>query len=223
MSRGEKSRVCAEDIAKRLAADRQNALRLVSVSRETEERLAVYVDLLERWRKTTNLISESTFASFWSRHIADCAQLVALAPGARQWVDMGSGAGLPGLVIAIQLANVRAAVVHCVESDQRKCAFLREVARATGSPARIHAKPIENIEPLGLGVVDAVTARAFATLPETLRLAKVWLEQGAIGVFPRGRSVQCQLNALSPAPPYEIEVSPSAVDPKAGILRIRTI
>ena len=78
----------------------------------------------------TNLIAESTFPSVWTRHIADSAQLLALAPGASRWVDMGSGAGFPGLVIAIQLADVPGAVVHCIESDQRKCAFLREAVRA---------------------------------------------------------------------------------------------
>ena len=93
-----------------LERDRQTALRLVPVSRETEERLAVYIGLLARWRKTTNLISESTFGSAWTRHVADCAQLIALAPKARRWLDMGSGAGFPGLVIAIQLAGVEDAV-----------------------------------------------------------------------------------------------------------------
>ena len=123
-------------MADQLADDRRAALRLVPVSRETEDRLAAFVDLLDRWRQKTNLIANSTFASVWTRHIADSAQLLALAPEARRWVDMGSGAGFPGLVIAIQLAGVPGAVVHCIESDQRKCAFLREAARATGARSR---------------------------------------------------------------------------------------
>ena len=171
-----------------LAADRRAALRLVPVSRETEERLAAFVALLDRWRKTTNLISNATFASVWTRHVADCAQLLALAPDARRWVDMGSGAGFPGLVIAIQLADVPEAKVHCIESDQRKCAFLREAARATGAAAIIHPERVEAIEPESLGPVDAVTARAFAPLPLTLKLARPWMERGAVGVFPRGES-----------------------------------
>ena len=122
-----------------LAENRRAALRLVPVSRETGDRLAAYVDLLARWRKTTNLIAGSTFPSVWTRHIADSAQLLALAPTARRWIDMGSGAGFPGLVIAIQLADVPGAVVHCIESDQRKCAFLREAVRATGAAATIHS------------------------------------------------------------------------------------
>ena len=123
-------------VAEQLAENRRAALRLVPVSRETEDRLATYVDLLARWRKTTNLIAESTFASVWTRHIADSAQLLALAPQARRWVDLGSGAGFPGLVIAIQLADVAGAAVHLIESDQRKCAFLREAVRVTGAAAQ---------------------------------------------------------------------------------------
>src|SRR5271168_1491436 len=94
-----------------LAENRRQAQRLVPVSRETGDRLAAYVDLLGRWRKTANLIAESTFPSVWTRHIADSAQLLALAPGAKKWVDMGSGAGFPGLVIAIQLVGVPGAIV----------------------------------------------------------------------------------------------------------------
>ncbi len=223
MRRGRQPSPAPRDLAERMESDRQTALRQVPVSRETEQRLAVYVDLLARWRTVTNLISESSFASVWTRHIADCAQLTALVPGARRWLDIGSGAGFPGLVIAIQLVGVQGALVHCVESDKRKCAFLREVVRATGAPAQIHAARIETIDPSGLGVVDAVTARAFAPLSTTLELARVWLEQGATGVFPRGRSVEDQLEALTLGPGYAVEVLPSAVDVKAGILRIRAV
>ena len=134
---------------------------------------------------------------------------------------MGSGAGFPGLVIAILLAGVPGAVVHCIESDQRKCAFLREAARATGAAAQIHAQRVESVDPAKLGPVDAVTARAFAALPVTLKLATVWLEQGAAGVFPRGRSAKDQLEALDPNLAYTIEMLPSAVDAEAAILRVR--
>jgi 16S rRNA (guanine527-N7)-methyltransferase len=196
-------------------------LRLVPVSRETEDRLAAFVDLLDRWRKKTNLIADSTFASVWTRHIADSAQLIALAPEAKRWADMGSGAGFPGLVIAIQLADVPGAVVHCLESDQRKCAFLREAARVTGAAATIHCQRVETIAPAGLGPVDAVTARAFAPLPLTLKLASLWIERRAVGVFPRGESARDQLAALPEPTPYAMEALPSVVNPKAAILRIR--
>jgi 16S rRNA (guanine527-N7)-methyltransferase len=208
-------------LAERLAEDRRTAQRLVPVSRETGERLAAFVDLLARWWNTTNLIAESTFASVWTRHVADSAQLLALAPGAGRWVDMGSGAGFPGLVIAIQLADVPGAIVHCIESDRRKCAFLREAVRATGAAATIHPARVEAIDPLTLGAVDAVAARAFAPLPLTLELARTWIERGAVGVFPRGESARQQLATLPEATAYAIEALPSLVDPKSAILRVR--
>jgi 16S rRNA (guanine527-N7)-methyltransferase len=207
--------------ADQLANDRRAALRLVSVSRETEERLATFVAVLDRWRHTTNLISNATFLSVWTRHIADSAQLLALAPNAKRWVDMGSGAGFPGLVVAIQLADVSGAIVHCIESDGRKCAFLREAARAAGAAAAIHSVRVEAIDPENLGPVDAVTARAFAPLPLTLKLARPWMERGAIAVFPRGESAKDQMAALPEATAYAIETLQSIVDPKAAILRIR--
>ena len=167
---------------KHSAPDADRALALVPVSPEAEKRLAIYVDLLARWRKVTNLISEASFAEVWTRHIADSAQLLALAPDAKRWVDIGSGAGFPGMVIAILLADVAGARVHCIDSDRRKCAFLREVALATGAPAEIHADRVEQIAPESLPPVDAVVARAFAPLPRLVELAKVWIMHGAVGV-----------------------------------------
>jgi 16S rRNA (guanine527-N7)-methyltransferase len=208
-------------LADQLGDDRRVALRLVPVSRETEQRLAAFVDLLDRWRRKTNLIADSTFPSVWTRHIADSAQLIALAPDAKRWLDMGSGAGFPGLVIAIQLADIPGATVHCIESDGRKCAFLREAARATGAAAQIHPVRVEAIAPESLGPVDAVTARAFAPLPLTLKLATPWMERGAIAVFPRGESAREQIAALPEATAYAIETLPSVVNPKAAILRLR--
>ena len=205
-----------------MTSDRAKALALVPVPPETEARLAVYVDLLARWRKVTNLISEASFAEVWTRHIADSAQLLALAPHAQRWVDMGSGAGFPGMVIAIQLADVAGARVHCLESDRRKCAFLREVARATGAPAEIHAIRIESIDPESLAPVDAVTARALAPLPRLLEFAKVWIAQGAVGVFPRGRSAEAQLETTPAAQDFAIEFVASKLDPGAVILRVRS-
>ena len=215
------SRPPSNTLADQLADDRRAALRLVPVSRETEDRLAIFIELLDRWRRKINLISNSTFPFVWTRHIADSAQLPALALKAKRWVDMGSGAGFPGLVIAIQLADVPGAIVHCIESDGRKCAFLREATRATGAAAVIHPVRVEAIEAKSLGAVDAVTARAFAPLPLTLELARPWMERGAIAVFPRGESAKDQIAALPEASAYAIETLQSVVNPKAAILRIR--
>ena len=205
------------------AADRARALALVPVPPEALARLARFVELLDRWRAVTNLISEASFAEVWTRHVADSAQLLALAPEARRWVDLGSGAGFPGLVLAILLADRPDARVHCVDSDRRKCAFLREAARATGAPGEIHPVRVEALDPLALGPVDAVVARAFAPLPRLLEFAKVWIARGAIGVFPRGRSADAQLEALPAAPDLAIEAVASKIDPEAAILRVRAV
>jgi 16S rRNA (guanine527-N7)-methyltransferase len=207
--------------AHRQVPDRTAALALVPVSRETERRLAVFVELLGRWRKVTNLISEATYGQVWLRHIADSAQLLALAPHAKRWVDLGSGAGFPGIVLAIQLADEPGALVHLIESDQRKCAFLREVARATGAVAQIHAERIESIAPETLMPVDAVTARAFAPLPILLDFAKIWLARGAIGVFPRGKTTEAQVRAHPDSSDFRPETIPGRIDARAAILIVR--
>jgi 16S rRNA (guanine527-N7)-methyltransferase len=204
-----------------LDSDRVAALRLVPVSRETEQRLSTFVDLLARWRSVTNLIGEASFNEVWTRHVADSAQLLALAPAARRWIDLGSGAGFPGMVLAIQLADQPGAHVHLIESDQRKCAFLREAARATGAAAQIHAARIEAIAPETLMPVDAVSARALAPLPQLLDFAKVWIAQGAVGIFPRGKTAGAQLRDNPAAEGFHFESAPSRIDPRAAILIVR--
>ena len=121
------------------AADRAKAFELTPVSRETAERLDRFVDLLLAWQKTTQLISPNTIPKLWTRHVADSLQLLDLAPSARLWVDLGSGGGFPGLVIACALAETPGAEVHLVESNSRKAAFLREAARL-GGVARSYAR-----------------------------------------------------------------------------------
>jgi 16S rRNA (guanine527-N7)-methyltransferase len=204
------------------SGDQQAALRLVPVSRETAERFSAYVDLLARWSNATNLVSKSTFSAVWTSHIADCAQIKLVAPTAIRWVDIGCGAGLPGLVLAMQLADVPGAIVHCIESDQRKCAFLRAAARATSSPAIVHPVRIQAVDPIWLDPVDAVTARALAPLYTTFQLAKMWMERGAIGVFPRGRFSREQIEPANLAVTYTIETLPSIVNSERAILRVRS-
>ena len=116
---------------------------IVPVSRETAERLAAYVALLRKWQRAENLIAPSTLPAIWRRHVADSAQLVALFPEARRWLDLGSGAGFPGLVVAILGAEHADTAVHLVESNRKKCAFLRQAIRETGAPAIVHEGRIE--------------------------------------------------------------------------------
>ena len=211
----------ARPIAEELAADREAALRLVSVSRETEERLAAFVDLLGRWRGKTNLIANSTFARVWTRHIANLPSFSPLRRRRNAGSTWARARAFRASSSRLRSANAPGAIVHCVESDRRKCAFLREAARLTGAAAMIHPARVEAIDPESLGPVDAVTARAFAPLPLALELAKPWLERGATAVFPRGESARGQIAALPEAWAYAIEALGSVVDPKAAILRIR--
>ena len=129
-----------------LAADRAQALALFGeiVSRETWARLDQFVALLIRRQKTLNLVAASTLPQIWTRHVADSLQLLALAPTARKWIDLGAGGGFPGLVIACALAEPPGAQVHLVESTQKKAAFLRDVALALSLPAIVHARRIED-------------------------------------------------------------------------------
>src|SRR5712671_7857289 len=128
-----------------LASDKASALVLTPVSRETEARLARYVDLLLEWQAKTNLVAPSTLPSLWTRHIADSLQLLALAPAAKVWVDLGSGGGFPGVVLACALADTPGATVHLVERNAKKAAFLREALRVTASTGMVHLSDIEDI------------------------------------------------------------------------------
>ena len=193
-------------------------MEMVPVSRETVERFDIFVALLARWLKKTNLIAATTFTAVWTRHIADSAQILLASPRAARWLDMGSGAGFPGIVLAMQLAEVRGAVIHCIESDRRKCAFLREAAAATCSPAIVHSCRVRSINSAEVGVVDAITARALAPLSNTLDVAEGWLQAGAVGVFPRGNSFGRQLEGLHLK--YKVDILPSLVDHGAALLRI---
>ena len=207
----------------RFEDDRRRGLALVPVSRETEEMFNIYASLLARWRKTTNLISKDSFASVWTRHLADSAQIKLINPRAICWIDVGSGAGFPGIVLAMQLASVKGAEVHCIESDQRKCAFLRELCRATCVPVTVHCIRIESIKVPPFAPADGVTARAFAPLSNTLELVRGWLEAGAVGVFPRGKTGFKQLGQSYLNFRYRVDIVPSVVDSSACFLKVRIL
>lgn len=202
--------------------NRLHALNLVPVSRETADRFDIFVDRLNHWNIKKNLISEATSGNVWIRHIADSAQILLFHPRAIRWLDIGSGAGFPGMVLAMQLADVSGAVVHCVESDQRKCSFLREVARATRAPAIVHPARVEFLNPSTSGtIVDGITARALAPMSATLDMAKAWLLAGAIGIFPRGRSIRKQFDAFPCPMRFEFKTMLSLVETTVSIIRVR--
>ena len=154
-----------------LAADRGRALELTPVSRETEERLAAFVECLLHQQQTLNLIANSTISHVWTRHVADSLQLLSLAPEALIWADLGSGGGFPGLPLACALAERDGARVHLVESTRKKCGFLNEAIRVTGAPAVVHCQRIADFARTFDGTLDVVTARALAPMSQILRRA----------------------------------------------------
>jgi len=175
------------------AADKAVALTLTPVSRETEARLDRYVDLLLEWQAKTNLVAPSTLPSLWTRHIADSLQLLALAPAAKVWVDLGSGGGFPGVVLACALAETPGATVHLVERNTRKAAFLREALRVTSTPGMVHLAEIGDTVDRITGRVDCVTARAVAPLNQLVGFAEPLVRKGAKALFLKGQDVEAEL------------------------------
>lgn len=187
------------------------------VSRETLDRLAAYEALLRKWNPAINLVARSTLDDVWERHFADSAQLFALLPeGTRVLVDLGSGAGFPGLVLAI----LGVPEVHLIESDGRKAAFLREVARVTGAPATVHAQRAEQAD---APPADAVSARALADLSALLPLAARFLRPGGVCLFPKGRTAADELTRARDSWTMRVEEFPSRTDPSGALLRLSEI
>jgi 16S rRNA (guanine527-N7)-methyltransferase len=207
-----------------LAADRACAQSLMPVSRETAARLDRFVATLLAWQQRINLIAPSTIPKLWTRHIADSLQLLAIAPNAKHWVDLGSGGGFPGLVIACALAEVADARVHLVESNGKKAAFLREAARLTGAPVTVHAIRIADFSASLAEPVDVITARALAPLNELLGMAHPLLKTGATqGLFLKGADVAAELTEAGKSWNIEASLVPSRTDPKARIVRMMHI
>jgi 16S rRNA (guanine527-N7)-methyltransferase len=206
-----------------LSADRAQAIALNqdSVSRETWERLDRLVERLFETQQHTNLVANSTLPRVWTRHIADSLQLLRLVPGATRWIDIGSGAGFPGLVIACALAGVDGAEVHLVESIQKKANFLRDCASALGVPAIVHARRIEDFSKINKRSFDVVTARAVASLDKLIGYANPLLKRGGVGLLAKGQDVEVELTAASKSWSIEAELIPSETDPHGRIVLLR--
>jgi len=175
------------------AADKAAALALTPISRETESRLDHYVALLLEWQARTNLVAPSTLPNLWTRHIADSLQLLALAPAAQTWIDLGSGGGFPGVVLACALAGKPGAMVHLVERNTKKAAFLREAIRITASPGTVHLADIGDSVDRIAGPIDCVTARAVAPLHQLIGFAEPLVTRGAKALFLKGQDVDEEL------------------------------
>jgi 16S rRNA (guanine527-N7)-methyltransferase len=206
-----------------LARNRAEALALMSVSREATARLDRFIALLLAWQRRTNLVAPSTLPQIWTRHVADSAQLLRHAPDARVWIDLGAGAGFPGLVIACALAERPGVAVHLIESTGKKCAFLREVIQQLGLPAVVHCQRIEQFTGEFEGPCDVVTARALAPLPRLLSLAAPLLKTPAIGLFLKGQDVGSELTEAAKYWTFAYDLLPSVTSQASGIIRVRNL
>jgi 16S rRNA (guanine527-N7)-methyltransferase len=195
----------------------QSFAKLTNVSRETLERLCTYVELLTAWNRRINLVGRNTMGDVWRRHIFDSAQLFPLIPAeSRVLVDLGSGAGLPGLVLSI----LGVPNCHLIDSDGRKAAFLREAVRVTGAPATVHLARLDRAK---TPPADVVTARALAPLSELVEISQRFLKPRGICLFLKGRTVEEELTELAKHQKIRVECRPSQSDPLGSIIRLEAI
>ncbi len=188
------------------------------------EKLTLYADLLTQWQKAVNLVAPTTLDEIWHRHFADSAQILPLAQDAKRWIDLGTGAGFPGLVIAILLANHKNCTVHLIESNGRKCAFLSEVARKTNAPVRIHEGRIESIAQGGrLGPADVVTSRALAPLGSLLKLAEGFFAEQTVGLFLKGREAQQEIRDAEKHWRFDHTAKPSQTSADGWVVEVRKL
>ncbi len=209
-----------------LDQDRDTALAMFDVSRETLTRLDRFVGLLLNWQRRTNLISPSTISTVWTRHIADSLQLLDLVetPYATPsvWADLGSGGGFPGLVIACALAEVSGARIHLIESNTKKAAFLREAVRETKTPGIVHPMRAETAAP-AIEAAKYVTARALAPLPVLLGLVAPFLKKGAKALLMKGQDLDRELTIATKHWNIEAEIVPSKTSDSGRILIVHSL
>ena len=200
-----------------------------AVSRETLRRLEIYADLLHRWQKTINLVAPSTVSEVWHRHFADSAQLLALAPaGSLTWLDLGSGAGFPGLVIGCLLADRPGSRVILIESDVRKCAFLGEVVRQTGLAALVAVDIVaERIESGAntskVGAVDVISARALAPMQRLLGWCQPFFGPETVALLPKGRDAVAEIETARLSWRFDAVLAPSQTSDDGHVVVVREL
>jgi len=204
-----------------LDADRARALTLIPVSRETEKRLDLFVDLLLLWQQKFNLVASSTIPTIWTRHVADSLQLLAHAPEARAWADFGSGGGFPGMPIACALGEKPGAMIHLIESKGKKATFLREAVRVTDAPALVHQERAEKFGESCAETIHAVTARALSPLKVLCDQAFPLIARGAVGLFPKGQDVAAELTEAAKYWIIDGTQVPSKTSPEGCIVIVR--
>ena len=193
-------------------------LRNLNISTKSIALLEAFANALLNWQRSHNLVGPAEIAKIWNRHIRDSLQLLSLASDAKKWLDIGTGNGFPAVVIAATLTDTDGALVHCVESDARKCAFLAAVTRDLCLPIVIHARRFETIDPPSILPVDAITSRAFGSMSLLGALTKPYLISETVGIFPIGRTLDPNIGAIFNE--CVVEVHTSAVDGNSKILRI---
>ncbi len=191
------------------------------VSRETLGRLQLFAELFRKWSRTINLIAASTQNDMWTRHIADSAQIFALSPEPKRWVDLGSGGGFPGVITAILLAETGAGWVHLVESNHKKASFLRVALSETGARGSVHACRIEEAHQQ-IQHCDAISARALATLDLLLDFAAPWAERNPDlrCFFHKGRDYQSEVDKAHGGWSFDLLQHQSAIEADSVILEI---
>lgn len=196
--------------------------RAFDLTQPQMDRLRRYAELLAKWQRAVNLVAPDSLPAMWSRHFADSAQLVPLIGSARTCIDFGAGAGFPGLVCAVLMAEKRETTIHLVESNARKCSFLREVARQTGTAVEIHNARIEDMAARGkVNRTDVVMARGVAPLDRLLELVEPYFRSGAVGLFPKGRRAEQEVADAKRTWQFELRTHASTTDPGSRILEIR--
>lgn len=204
----------------RLAEERALVLSRHTVSRETVIGLDAYVALLRVWQAHINLISPATIPEIWTRHIEDGLLLSRLGRAHAHWVDLGSGAGLPGLVLAIGLKGREGARVDLVESNGKKAAFLRTVIRELDLPAEVHARRIEDCSQI-IARADAVSARALAPLDQLLAWVAPHLREDSVCFFPKGRQHDEEIAEASAHWRFDMVRHSSHIEDGSVVLEIR--
>ena len=199
----------------------QSIFETLDVSRETFERLTTYVELVKRWNPRINLVSRNSLNDIWARHILDSVQVFRCAEAFDNWVDLGSGGGFPGMVCAIMAIDESPkSQFTLVESDQRKSAFLRNVARECGASCRVMSKRIEAVDPLN---ADILSARALADLPSLLSFCDRHLSETGTALLPKGASWKKELADAREEWNFQAEPITSLTEPQAVILKIKGV
>jgi 16S rRNA (guanine527-N7)-methyltransferase len=193
-----------------------------SVSRETFERLVEYESVFLKWAARINLAAPSTLSEVWNRHILDSAQLASLAPDALRWLDLGSGGGFPGAVMAILLQDRPGARIDLVESNRKKAAFLQTALGRYRDNVHVHARRIEDVYEI-VQQPEIVSARALAPLTSLLNLASPWLTAGATALFHKGRDYRAEVQESGDAWNLDLVQHESRIDPQSVILEIRNL